>query len=69
MSGVIRIGRSRDEFLGLVADALSENDPDKAAARQAAVKDGTWDARAEWVSDLIESKLKERSDETIDFSG
>jgi hypothetical protein len=27
-------------------------------ARQAAVKDGTWDARAEWVSGLIEEKLK-----------
>jgi glycosyltransferase involved in cell wall biosynthesis len=60
MSDVIRIARSRENFLQLVDDALDENDPAKAAARQAAVKSGTWDARAEWVSDLIESKMPDR---------
>jgi glycosyltransferase involved in cell wall biosynthesis len=54
MSAVLRIARSRDEFIALIEDALNEDDPPKAQARQAAVKDGTWDARAEWVSELIE---------------
>ena len=58
MSDVIRIGRSRDAFLQLVEEALADQDPQKAAARQAAVKDGTWDARAEWLSELIESKMR-----------
>jgi len=58
MSDVIRIGRSRDEFLRLVEDALADKEPAKAAARQAAVKGGTWDARAEWLSELIESKMR-----------
>lgn len=55
LSGVLRIGRSRIGFLELVADALEENDPSAVLKRQDAVKSGTWDARAEWVSDLIES--------------
>jgi glycosyltransferase involved in cell wall biosynthesis len=56
-SDVLRIARSRDEFIRLVDDALQENDPAKSAARQASVRDGTWDARAEWVSDLISARL------------
>lgn len=55
MSDVLRIGRSREQFLELVDDALHEQDDARAKARQDAVRDGTWDARAEWVSDLIES--------------
>jgi hypothetical protein len=55
MADVLRIARSRDEFISLIEDALAENDPSLAAKRQAAVRAGTWDARAEWVSDLIES--------------
>lgn len=58
MSAVLRIARSRDEFMSLVEDALAETDTEKARARQASVKSGTWDARAEWVSDLIESKIR-----------
>lgn len=57
MSDVLRIARSPDEFIRLVEDALAESDPEKARLRQAAVQSGTWDARAEWVSGLIESKL------------
>lgn len=59
MCDVLRIARSRDEFISLVDEALGENDPEKATARQAAVQNGTWDARAEWVSSLIETKLSE----------
>ena len=58
MSDVLRIGRSREQFLNLVAEALQENDAQLVKTRQAAVRDGTWDARAEWVSDKIEQALK-----------
>ena len=60
MKDVLRIARSRDQFIELVDDALQERGSDRAAARQSAVKNGTWDARAEWVSDLIEQKLREK---------
>lgn len=60
MSEVLRIGRSRDQFLELVEEALREEGTALAQARQDAVRDGTWDARAEWVSDLIEQALREK---------
>jgi glycosyltransferase involved in cell wall biosynthesis len=60
MSDVLRIGRSRDQFLDLVDEALREEGTSGAQARQDAVRDGTWDARAEWVSDLIERALSAR---------
>ncbi len=57
MRDVLRIARTRDDFLRLVEEALHENDAAAAARRQAAVASGTWDARAEWVSGLIEQVL------------
>ncbi|HYH84178.1 MAG TPA: glycosyltransferase [Pyrinomonadaceae bacterium] len=57
MRDVLRIARSREDFFRLVEDALSESDPEAARKRQAAVAGGTWDARAEWVSGLIEDAL------------
>jgi len=57
MSAVLRIGRTRDQFLELVSEALQETGNELMKARQAAVRDGTWDARAEWASNLIEEKL------------
>jgi glycosyltransferase involved in cell wall biosynthesis len=60
MKDVLRIARSRDQFLELVDDALRETGTEQAQARQNAVKDGTWDARAEWVSELIEDALAAR---------
>ena len=57
MRDVLRIGRMREEFLSLVDEALRENDPEARARRQGAVASGTWDARAEWVSQLIERVL------------
>ncbi|HEX8919963.1 MAG TPA: glycosyltransferase, partial [Pyrinomonadaceae bacterium] len=57
MKDVLRIARSRDDFLRLVEDALEERGEDGARARQASVTHGTWDARAEWVSELIEKAL------------
>jgi glycosyltransferase involved in cell wall biosynthesis len=61
MRDVLRIARSRDDFLTLIEDALNENDPGAARRRQAAVKEGTWDARAEFVSGIIEKALSEES--------
>jgi glycosyltransferase involved in cell wall biosynthesis len=58
MSNVLRIGRSHDEFLRLVYEALRETGADTVRARQESVRQGTWDARAEWVSGLIEEKLR-----------
>ncbi|MGH9903185.1 MAG: hypothetical protein ACRD68_15365, partial [Pyrinomonadaceae bacterium] len=60
MGDVLRIARSRDDFLRLVEDALREKDAEAARRRQAAVAGGTWDARAEWVSGLIESATSNR---------
>jgi len=58
MSDVLRIARSRDQFIEMVEDALRESGSEKAMARQEAVRDGTWDARAEWVSEMIEDALR-----------
>ena len=57
MRDVLRIARTRDDFIRLIDEALHDTDPANAARRQAAVADGTWDARAEWVSGLIEKVL------------
>ncbi|HKC62255.1 MAG TPA: glycosyltransferase [Pyrinomonadaceae bacterium] len=60
MLDVLRIARSREDFLRLVEDALNEQGDERALARQAAVRSGTWDARAEWVSELIEEALSRK---------
>ena len=61
MKDVLRIARTRDDFIALVDEALRENDPDAAKRRQAAVAGGTWDARAQWVSGLIEDVLARKN--------
>ncbi len=68
MSDVLRIGRSRDEFLRLVSDALEESDPKAASRRQASVVNGTWAARAEWISEMIERKLGEKQEVNLETS-
>ncbi len=60
MGDVLRIARSRDQFLALISDALSETDPAAAKRRQDSVRNGTWDVRAEWVSKLIEQTLERK---------
>jgi glycosyltransferase involved in cell wall biosynthesis len=57
MKDVLRIARSNEDFMQLVEEALDEREPEGARRRQRAVAGGTWDARAEWVSNLIENKL------------
>ena len=61
MAEALRIARNHDEWFRLVNEALSEKGPEKARERQAAVSSGTWDARAEWVSSLIEKTLETKS--------
>jgi len=66
MSDVLRIARNRDHFLELVDDALHEQDSELARSRQDAVRNGTWDARAEWVSELIEQALVRKREPLAD---
>jgi glycosyltransferase involved in cell wall biosynthesis len=61
MGHVLRIARSNDDWFRLVEESLNEKDPAAARARQSAVSSGTWDARAEFVSGLIESTLVKRN--------
>jgi glycosyltransferase involved in cell wall biosynthesis len=60
MSEVLRIGRSHEQFLELIDDALHEQGNASRRARQESVRQGTWDARAEWVSQLIEEALAKK---------
>lgn len=57
MGHVLRIARNHDDWFRLIEEALQDKLPEHARARQAAVAGGTWDARAEWVSTLIENVL------------
>jgi len=61
MSDVLRIARNRDDFLNLIDEALHEQGAELSRARQDAVRNGTWTARAEWVSNLIEKKLSKKA--------
>ena len=54
MRDVLRIARTHDEFFGLIEESLAEEGDEQAHLRQKSVVNGTWDARAEWVSNLIE---------------
>jgi glycosyltransferase involved in cell wall biosynthesis len=60
MSDVLRIARGYDDFIAKIEDALTNDSEVQRAARQAAVKASTWDARAEEVSREIESLLDAR---------
>jgi len=69
MKDVLRIARNHDQFLELIDNALRETGTEQAQARQNAVKDGTWDARAEWVSELIEDALAVKASEYVGGKG
>ena len=60
MRDVLRIARSREDFFRLVEEALNETGTEAARLRQTSVASGTWDARAEWVSGLIEDALEKK---------
>jgi glycosyltransferase involved in cell wall biosynthesis len=53
LDGILRVARGYDDFIAKVEDALKNDSTGKAAARQLAVKESTWDARAEEVSEAI----------------
>jgi glycosyltransferase involved in cell wall biosynthesis len=60
MGEVLRIARSYDDFIAKVEDALACDHEELRAARQAAVRESTWDVRAEEVSREIERLLASR---------
>jgi hypothetical protein len=53
----LRFYRGTQEFIAQVEAALATDTPALAAQRQAAVKHGTWDARAAELATLIQSLL------------
>jgi glycosyltransferase involved in cell wall biosynthesis len=53
LDGILRVSRGYDDFIAKVEDALTNDSPDKREARQQAVRESTWDARAEEVSEAI----------------
>jgi glycosyltransferase involved in cell wall biosynthesis len=56
----VRIYRSVDEFIALVAEALACDTPLESKLRQDAVRDSTWDVRAREVASLFRRLLDER---------
>lgn len=66
--GPLRIARSYDHFIELVESAFEDGDPTARAARQALVRDKTWDVRTEQVSERIEQILARdgRSGKTVE---
>ena len=53
----LRFYRGPEEFIAQVEAALASDTPALTARRQAAVKDGTWDARARELATLIQALL------------
>ena len=61
LDGILRVSRGYDDFIAKVEDALANDSPAKREARQQAVKESTWDARADEVSGDIEVLLSGRN--------
>jgi glycosyltransferase involved in cell wall biosynthesis len=53
LDGILRVSRGYDDFIAKVEDALVNDSDEKRSARREAVRESTWDARAEQVSDDI----------------
>ncbi len=60
LDGILRVFHSYDDFIAKVEDVLENDSPEKRAARQKAVKESTWDVRAEEVSEAIGALLELR---------
>jgi glycosyltransferase involved in cell wall biosynthesis len=58
LDGILRISRGYDDFIAKIEDSLANESVEKRDARQQAVKESTWDARAEEVSKEIEALLE-----------
>jgi len=57
LDGILRVSRGYDDFISKVEEALQNDSLDKRTTRQQAVKESTWDVRAEEVSRDIEALL------------
>ncbi|MFY9573012.1 MAG: glycosyltransferase, partial [Blastocatellia bacterium] len=60
LDGILRVSRGYDDFIEKVKDALNADSSDKREARQQAVKEATWDARSEEVSEAIVALLERK---------
>jgi glycosyltransferase involved in cell wall biosynthesis len=58
LDGILRISRNYDDFIVKVEDALYGDSAEQRSARQGAVRNATWDARANQVSADIERLLR-----------
>ncbi len=58
--GMLRIARGYDDFIAKIEDALWNDDEAKSKARQEAMRDATWDARTEQVSDDMAALLSKQ---------
>jgi hypothetical protein len=54
----LRFYQGAEQFIAQIEAALRENSPALAAQRQAIVKEGTWDHRANQLAALINSLLR-----------
>lgn len=61
LDGILRVSRGYDDFIAKVEDALTNDSELKRDARQQAVKESTWDARAEEVSEAIAALLEPKT--------
>lgn len=60
LDGILRVSRNKDDFIAKVEDALTNDSTEKREARQSAVREWTWDARAEQVSRDIGALIEQR---------
>lgn len=58
LDGILRVSRGYDDFVAKVEDALKNDSAVMREARQQAVRESTWDARAEEVSEAIAALLE-----------
>jgi glycosyltransferase involved in cell wall biosynthesis len=60
LEGLVRVARSRAEFLAHARDAARENDPALAERRRAMALENSWEDRVERISTAIEESLRAR---------
>jgi glycosyltransferase involved in cell wall biosynthesis len=60
-SDILRISRGYDNFMAQVEEALGPEEAERKSARQASVKESTWDARTEMVSRDIEAIINHKN--------
>jgi len=55
--GIIAMARTPEEFLKKIEEEIAKDSPEKQKARIDFVQGETWEARAEYISNLIEEKI------------